>query len=160
MSQLCKYVDNDGNKCKTRASFGYNSYERCAKHRPAGMPSRSSKQCKDPSCSKEASYGINKAEYCVSHKTSKMEYMKKIQKCSDPSGCTKKAYYGKEKGKPLSCAGHKKEGYRNVVSKTCADPTCWKLPAFNKSGCKTGIYCKKHALPGMENVRYTPRVKT
>ena len=36
---------------------------------------------------------------------------------------------------------------------TCSHDGCNTLPNFNKEGEKKGLYCSKHKLPGMINVK-------
>jgi hypothetical protein len=70
--------------------------------------------------------------------------------CRHP-GCRKRANFGYEKRKSLSCADHKLEGMVDVIHKKCAAPGCDTLPYF---GFPEGSadYCSQHKLEGMIDI--------
>ena len=67
-------------------------------------------------CRQNAIYGKTKLELCKGHKVDGMTMLKK-QECG-VNGCTIKKTYGKNKGKPLTCAKHATRGHTNVVKQT------------------------------------------
>ena len=155
---LCKYKDENGVSCTTRASFnapGTKSAKWCKLHKQDGdVFVLKVDKCKEEGCETRASFNHKNADkplYCDAHKLIGMVNI--VDARCEHDGCVKMATFaGADKIKRF-CAEHKEDGMKNIRSKKCAHPGCEKEPTQNISGTKIRLYCAEHAEAGMVNVK-------
>ena len=156
----CKYVDNNGKKCKIQPSYNIDGEKQgiyCKKHGiPLGMVYVIGRKClgKDGiNCTKQPNFGKVDDEfptYCFTHKSEDMINI--MSKKCEFNGCPGRARYGYKGESPLYCIIHKddhvsdrEEPIINLIDKTCLIEGCDTYPKYNYIGSNTALYCSKHA---------------
>ena len=155
---ICKYFNDNRERCKTYANFNIESEKKplyCAKHKKADMVDVKHKTCMEEYCKKQPTYNIpgeNQALYCAKHKKEGM--INVVSKTCIEKDCKTLPYFNiPEEKKGIYCAKHKKKGMIDVRNKTCMEIDCKTIPTYNIKGEKQALYCVKHKKDGMENVK-------
>jgi hypothetical protein len=122
-ARYCNYVDDFGDTCPVRATFGHTHNHvavKCQEHKLDDMVDVLNTKCINEDCAKLATVGplFARLTHCVGHKIDG-EYHDNHPKCSYDA-CSKKAYCAKDlKAYPDRCVDHTIDGYINIIERIC-----------------------------------------
>jgi len=149
-------------ECKTTCRYALpgNSREFCLAHKTNAMENVVDPQCENTECKKINPHfnlpNEKKGRFCGEHALDGMIDIN-VKRC-EFVGCMVQARYNipSQKRKGRFCQEHIPEGeiMINVLTKKCAHPDgCTTRPTYNYPGEEQAIYCPKHALKDMENIK-------
>jgi hypothetical protein len=158
-NRLCKYVDEDGNKCGTRAGYnkpGIKTPLWCGQHKKEGDEyTNNNVFCKFVGCKTRANQNYpneKKPLYCELHRLEGMWNV--IDKHCYIDGCSKLATHGFPNKGLETCGEHKIKGMKDLKRKECAYNGCDKHASYNVPGRKGKLFCAEHAdKETMDNVK-------
>ncbi len=152
-SKICIYSNSSNDKCKIRASYGYDgdAMSYCKQHMSEGMIDLNARKCSVENCNIQPVFGFEneRAERCATHKEENMIDVRSMF-CEVDSCKTRACYgfYGQER-----CAKHKEEGMVfSFQSQICREEYCNNFCAFGFIG-ERPVKCLEHKEDDMINVK-------
>ncbi len=151
-SKICTYTNSSNNKCKTRASYGFDGDAMlyCKQHMEDGMIDLNARKCSVDGCNIQPVFGFEneRAERCSTHKEKNMIDVRSM--FCEVDSCKTRAsfgFYGQER-----CAKHKEEGMAlSFKSLICREIDCNKVCSYGFIG-ERPVKCMEHREDNMINV--------